>query len=71
MTNEKFRYNTITCYINEETGETIDKSLIGTDYIKTSVIDVQIRTDFENHIKNVFRTIGTKPIPTKQLTLWK
>lgn len=71
MRNEKWYYNTVTLYIDEETGETIDKDLIGTDYIKTTVLDVQIRTDFENHTKNVFRTVGTKKIPAKQLSLWK
>lgn len=71
MNNEKWRYNTVTLYIDEETGETIAKELIGTDYIKTTVLDLQIRTDFENHIKNVFRTVGVKTLPAKQLKLWK
>lgn len=71
MNNEKWYYNSVTVYIDEETGETISKELIGSDYIKTTVLDVQIRTDFENHIKNIFRTVGVKPLPAKQLTLWK
>ena len=70
MNNEKWYYNTVTLYIDGETGETIAKELIGTDYIKTTVLNVQIRTDFENHIKNVFRTVGVKRLPAKQLTLW-
>lgn len=71
MNNEKWHYNTVTVYIDEETAETIDKELIGTDYIKTTVLDVQIRTDFENNIKNLFRTVGVKQITAKQLMLWK
>lgn len=71
MNNEKWHYNSITCYIDEETGETIPKELIGIDYLKTTVLDVQIRSDFENHIKNIFRTIGAKQIQAKQLKLWK
>lgn len=71
MNNEKFHYYSITVYIDEETGESIPKDLIGTDYLKTTVLDVNIRTDFENHIKNIFRTVGVKRLPAKQLTLWK
>lgn len=71
MNNEKWHYNTVTVYIDEETAETIDKELIGTDYIKTTVLDVQIRTDFENNIKYLFRTVGVKQLPAKQLELWK
>jgi len=70
MNNEKFHYNTVTFYIDEETGESIDKFQLGKDYLKTKVLDVNIRTDFENNIKNVFRTVGVKQITAKQLTLW-
>jgi len=69
INNEKWSYNTVSFFIDEETGEQIDKSQLGDEYTKYDVLDVQLRTDFENKIKTIIRTIACKKLPAKQLKL--
>lgn len=69
MNNEKWSYNSVSFFIDEETGEQIDKSQLEDEYIKCNVIDAQVRTDFENRIKTIIRTIACKKLPAKQLKL--
>ena len=66
---EKWNYNSVTFLIDEETGEQIQKSQLGNEYTKHDVLDVQVRTDFENKTKIITRTIGCKKLPAKQLKL--
>jgi len=69
--NEQFKWNSVTCYIDTETGEQIDKTEIGVNYTKIGLIDTNVRYDNEKCIKTIIRTVGLTKIAHKQLTLWK
>jgi len=69
MNNEKWSYNSVSFFIDEETGEQIDNSQLVDEYKRYDVLDVQVRTDFENKIKTIIRTIACKKLPAKQLKL--
>lgn len=71
MSNEQWKWNSVTYYVDEESGEQIDKSEIGVNYTKVGLIDLNVKWDKENWIKTAIRTMGVKKIDAKQLDLWK
>lgn len=70
MNNEKYRWQSVTAYVDLETGEQIDKSEIGINYEILGLIDSNIRIDNEQFTKTNLRTIGVTKIQNKQLTLF-
>ena len=70
MNRESFRWQSVTAYVDLETGEQIDKSEIGINYQKVGLIDSTIRIDNEQFTKTNLRTVGVTKIQNKQLTLF-
>lgn len=70
MNNEKYIWQSVTAYVDLETGEQIDKSEIGINYEILGLIDSNIRIDNEQFTKTNLRTIGVTKIQNKQLTLF-
>lgn len=60
MSNEQWKWNSVTYYVDEESGEQIDKSEIGVNYTKVGLIDLNVKWDKENWIKTAIRTMGVK-----------
>ena len=67
--NETYKFYSVTIYIDEETGENIDKYNIGITHQKTHLIDERCDTDNETYTKKITRIIGCKRIPFIQLKL--
>lgn len=61
----------VTYYVDDESGEMIDKSEIGVNYTKVGLIDLHVKWDKENWIKTAIRTVKVKKIDAKQMDLWK
>lgn len=70
MNRDNYKWNSITYYVDEKTGEQIHKSEIGPNYIKGPLLDTQIRYDNETFTKTLIRTVSVSKIPVKQLTLF-
>lgn len=70
MNNVQFRWQSVTAYVDLETGEQIDRSEIGINYQKVGLIDSTIRIDNEQFTKTNLRTVGVTKILNKQLTLF-
>lgn len=70
MNRENYRWQSVTAYVDLETGEQIDKSEIGINYQKVGLIESTIRIDNEQFTKTNLRTVGLTKIQNKQLTLF-
>ena len=70
MNLDSYRWQSVTAYLDIETGEQIDKTEIGINYTKLGLINSTIRIDNEQFTKTVLRTVGVKKIEHKQLTLF-
>ena len=70
MNRDSYRWQSVTAYVDLETGEQIDKSEIGINYQKVGLIDSNIRIDNEHFTKTNLRTVGVTKIQNKQLTLF-
>lgn len=70
MNRENYRWQSVTAYVDLETGEQIDKSEIGINYQKVGLIESTIRIDNEQFTKTNLRTVGVSKIQNKQLTLF-
>lgn len=71
MSNEQFKWNSITYYVDVETGEQIEKDAIGMTHKRLNTIDSTVRFDREKYTKTLLRTVACTKLPAKQLTLWK
>ena len=70
MNRDNYRWQSVTAYVDIETGQQIDKTEIGTTFTKVGLIDSTIRIDNEQFTKTNLRTVGVKKIEHKQLTLF-
>ena len=70
MNHDNYKWNSVTYYVDESTGEQIHKSEIGSNYLKGPLLDTQIRYDSETFTKTLIRTVSVSKIPVKQLTLF-
>ena len=70
MNRDSYRWQSVTAYVDIETGEQIDKTEIGTTFTKVGPIHSTIRIDNEQFTKTNLRTVGVTKIQNKQLTLF-
>lgn len=70
MSNEQYKWHSITYYVDEETGEMVNKSDIGTLYQKTKLIDSNYSVNDRTYERIIKRTMGCKKIPAVQLTIF-
>jgi len=68
--NEKYKYKSVTTYIDQETGQIIDKSEMGRLWEKTKLIDQSSRMNHETYTITIIRTMGCKKSQAYQQNLF-